>query len=71
MGLVRKESLAVFYTSQQLKHRCVLKKRWENAGRYRLKPATRNREQGRKEEGQASSSVPKVKEQADVHGSKW
>ena len=41
----------------------------ENACRSLQKPAARNRVHGRKDEGQASSSVPKVKDQTDVQSS--
>ena len=63
MGLVQKESLPVFKMSQQYS------RKMENAGRSLLKPAARNRVHGRKDEGQASSSVPKVKDQIDVQSS--
>ena len=68
MRLVRKESLAVFYTSQQSGNRRILKKVGDT-GRSRLKPAAGNRAHGRKDDGQASSSVPKVKHKTDVQSS--
>ena len=42
MGLVRKESLVVFYMNQQSRSRCILEKNGQNTGRSRLKPAAGN-----------------------------
>ena len=70
MGHVQGENLVVFYIC--LPREAVRQRREEvrNARGSIIKPATGNREHGRKDKEQASSSGPKVKEQTDVKSSK-